>query len=340
MAIDIDMLNDYFKYISDDKDVINGIFRNHEIRFTQPAELNDPLEFKPQIYSRSESVGFYKRYRYRGTHLPSHHFFLQGNIIQRYINDIGILSLTKQPLDYKMWNYYSNGHKGVVIGFKEDFLKHSCFQSNKDSSLKVTEIEYVKDYKVDVDDYKDSGEINYNEMIQEITSKKTDHWDYEKEFRVVRPLADHPKYQPRNEISVAIDRELYLFDFSLDCLSSVTFGVNTKSEIKREILNACRNEKIVFYQAILIQEDGVKMALSPISSFGGEDEYLQLKPQIFTTQAKQFSSDRDTERINKLDDIPYYLEFKPQIDGHLAYMDEYRGKLIEKHIQTKADTNG
>ena len=35
-------LDSYFKYFSDQEEVIEGIFKSHKIRFTQPRAFNDP----------------------------------------------------------------------------------------------------------------------------------------------------------------------------------------------------------------------------------------------------------------------------------------------------------
>ncbi len=42
-------IKEFCKYISDSDSLIRSIFKNHNIRFTQPLALNDPLEFNPTI---------------------------------------------------------------------------------------------------------------------------------------------------------------------------------------------------------------------------------------------------------------------------------------------------
>src|SRR3989338_1929980 len=80
----------YFKYCSDKKEVVEEIFNNQRIRFTQPRALNDPLEFSPTF--RFNSNNAYQWYQLQGKMLPSIEFFYRVQIIESQINRFGILS--------------------------------------------------------------------------------------------------------------------------------------------------------------------------------------------------------------------------------------------------------
>ena len=116
-------LTGYFKYCSDDPRVINGIFRDHKIRFTQPAALNDPLEFDPIIRFENNGAN-YNWFSLNGIPLPSEESRLRHRLIEQQINAFGVLSLTKNPDSFDMWSRYANGHKGFLIEFKSDLNKH------------------------------------------------------------------------------------------------------------------------------------------------------------------------------------------------------------------------
>ena len=84
----------YLKYCSNEDNVIEGVFSKHKIRFTQPAALNDPLEFNPIIRFR-HSAGKYVNYVFDDIVFPSEELRVRHRPIERQLNDYGILSLTK-----------------------------------------------------------------------------------------------------------------------------------------------------------------------------------------------------------------------------------------------------
>ena len=43
------IFDSYFKYFGDSNEIITSVFKDNKIRFTQPRELNDPLEFNPTM---------------------------------------------------------------------------------------------------------------------------------------------------------------------------------------------------------------------------------------------------------------------------------------------------
>ena len=92
--LDHSRLKNFFKYCGDDEKVINGIFKEHQIRFTQPAALNDPLEFNPIIRFK-RSKGKYRNYIFDGILFPSEELRIRHQLIERQLNDFGILSLAK-----------------------------------------------------------------------------------------------------------------------------------------------------------------------------------------------------------------------------------------------------
>jgi hypothetical protein len=100
----MDELGSYFKYFSDKpSEIIDGIFRDHKIRFTQPWGMNDPLEFNPILKFPSQTDANIS-YELNGLPFPSISQFYQVQLIESLINTYGILSLTKQPLSFDVWS--------------------------------------------------------------------------------------------------------------------------------------------------------------------------------------------------------------------------------------------
>ena len=203
----------YFKYFSDKNEVMEGIFKEQRLRFTQPRVLNDPFEFSPTMRFH-DNQSKYQFYDLDGKIFPSVEFFFRVQIIESQINAYGILSLTKIPDSFDMWSQYANGHRGFVMEFKGDFHRHPLMKSQAGDEYPVRKVEYVDDYSICLDDLVDKNhEIPMEVIHNELFFKKTSRWEYEDEYRMVRPLADSPGYQPpkTNYIYTYTDIKKYLF---------------------------------------------------------------------------------------------------------------------------------
>ena len=304
--IELGQLSTLFKYVSDEPRVVDGIFRDHKIRFTQPAALNDPLEFNPAIRFDSEGNNF-KKYKYQGIPMPSIHNWEHLNLIESRINKFGILSLTDNPFSFEMWCHYANGHKGFLIEFDILDKKKPTLQLSKGVNLKVHKVRYIKDYIINLDRlYRGGNTIPFHRIRDAIFLRKTKHWKYEREYRIVRQLSECETYQPPAKRTSYRDEKVYRFPLSLSCICNIVFGVNTSQEIKRKIIEYCKNTKINFLQTIVYKDIQNKIDFLPIDSFGSIDEYLKKLPQIFTFDSIEKKYYGDYITINSLDELPYY----------------------------------
>ena len=148
--IDIKELRTLFKYVSNSPKVVDDIFNKNKIRFTQPAALNDPLEFNPAIRFNSEGNNF-KCYKCGLVPMPSIHDWFQLNLIEARINKYGILSLTDNPHSFEMWCHYANGHKGFLLEFDIADKVKPLLKLNEGTNLKVHKVKYVEDYSINID---------------------------------------------------------------------------------------------------------------------------------------------------------------------------------------------
>jgi len=322
-------LSTLFKYVSDLSKAVDGIFRNHKIRFTQPAALNDPLEFNPAIRFNSESNNF-KQYKYQGILMPSIHDWYRLNLIESRINEFGVLSLTDNPFSFEMWCHYANGHKGFLIEFNIPDKAKPTLQLTEEVNLKVHKVRYVKDYVVNIDKLDPKGAfIPFYRIRDSIFLRKTKHWKYEREYRIVRQLSECETYQPpATRTSYRDDKGVYLFPLSLSCIANVVFGVNTSQEVKRKIIESCRNTKINFLQTVIYKDLQNKIDFLQIDEWGSIDNYLSMKPQIFTVDSIRKKYYRDHITVNSLHKIPYY---HLQPDDY----DEYYKKQLAKRGTTQ-----
>jgi hypothetical protein len=302
----------FFKYCSDYDNVIEGIFEKHKIRFTQPWALNDPLEFNPVIKFKHNGSN-YRCFSLNGVTLPSEEFRLRQNLIEPQINAFGILSLTKIPDSFDMWSRYANGHKGFMIEFDSDFNEHSCMKSRTDETYPIREVQYVDEYTINIDELTDeNGWIQQESFNEQMFYRKVSRWQDEREYRVVRPFSDLKDYIPRAN-KPHRDTRLHLFDFSLDCVTSVTFGASMSNENKERIMKACENTKVKFLQAIIFRDEKDafgkmgRIELVPVSYFPQFDSML---PFSFVGDMNHIEDQKEKLKINSLSELPYWEHAK------------------------------
>ncbi len=301
----VKQLRTLFKYISDSEDVVDGIFVNHKIRFTQPAALNDPLEFNPVIRFDSDD-GNFNSFEYRGVNFPSIHDWHWLNLIEQRINRFGILSLSDNPYSFEMWCHYANGHKGFLIEFDISDKTRPILELQDGLKLRAHKVSYVKDYVINIDKLSAGRESIPSDSIRDtIFLRKTGHWKYEREYRIIRQLDDCDYYKPPDKRTSYRDRNIYLFPLSLNCISSVIFGVNTSQNVKRKIIDSCSNTKIGFLQTIIYKDQQNKIVFNPIESFGSVEKYLAIQPQQFTFDTIKLKH-RNPLIVNAPQEIPYY----------------------------------
>jgi hypothetical protein len=250
-----------FKYCSDNDQVIEGIFEKHEIRFTQPAALNDPLEFQPTIRFK-ERASRYTNFVFDGVVFPSEELWLRVQLVERQLNAFGVLSLTRIPDSFDMWSRYANGHKGFLLELKADFNQQACMRGTDGRIYEVREVDYVDQYGVNIDDLVDEhGDIPFDSYNKQVFFTKTSRWRHEKEYRMVRPLRDHPTWKPKCDRTHRDRKSCYRFEFPLGCIQSVTFGACMAVENKRRIVEVCKGAGIDFLQAIIVKDQEDRQGL-------------------------------------------------------------------------------
>ena len=321
----------FFKYCSDNEKVINGIFRDNKIRFTQPAALNDPLEFNPTLkFSNPEYA--HQLFELDGIKFPSLEQVYRVQIIESQINAFGILSLTKKPFSFDMWARYANGHKGFVLELKSDFYKHPCMKSRDGLEYPVREVEYDDEYILEIEKFVDeTGTISLNVLQDEFFFKKTSRWVDENEYRMIRPFIDLPGYGPK-ENRTHRDDEIYPFEFSLDCVSSVIFGAYMSNDKKKQIVDACQHYSIEFYQAFIIRDQKDEfdkpsriLSIPIVKLVESIDELFERGIHSFITDTDNINRQK-TLKIREPDELPYDPDY---VDNIIEY---YKNRTSNKKM--------
>lgn len=301
----VKQLRTLFKYISDSEEVADNIFLKQKIRFTQPAALNDPLEFNPFIRFDSDGSNF-NLFEYRGVNFPSIHDWHWINLIEQRINRFGILSLTDNPYSFEMWCHYANGHKGFIVEFDISDKTRPTLELQDGLKLRAHKVSYVKDYMINIDKLSAGQDtIPFHKIRNTIFLRKTRHWKYEREYRIIRQLDDCDYYTPPDKRTSYRDHNIYLFPLSLNCISSVIFGINTSQKIKKKVIDSCSNTNIGFLQTVLHKDQQNKIDFMSIDLFGTVEKYLKMEPQLFTFDSIKVKY-RNSLIVNALREIPYY----------------------------------
>ena len=329
--IKVNQLRTLFKYVSDR--VWDDIFVKHKIRFTQPAALNDPREFSPAIRFDSDGDNF-KSYEYDGIKIWSKYDWYWLNIIEAKINRFGILSLTDNPYSFEMWCHYANGHSGFLLEFDIPDKTKPSLQLDAGINLRAHKVKYVKDYTINIDRLaRDRNSIPFHKIRDTIFLKKTKHWKYEREYRIVRQLDECETYRPPAKRTSYRDRKVYNFPLSLNCISSVSFGINTSRKIKKKIIELCGNTKIAFLQTVLYKDLQNKIAFIPIDSFGSVDKYLDLMPQVFLFDSIKLKY-KESIFVKSLQEIPYYSLQPNDVDKYYRKQ-QAKAKIAKTTAQGK-----
>jgi len=245
-----------YKYVSEDR---LSILEDGLIRFTQPRAFNDPFEFRPHIYEISDDeylddaldeqydeileTEYSKLPLELKSHISLANFKSFGLIQKGEVREnlrlamkamtplarkgvfdgiegnIGVLSLTKCPLNLLMWAHYANCHQGFVLEFDEN---HEYFNRRLSET---DELRYMR--KVDYQSDRPKVSLMKVESFDVFLIKGKE-WEYEQEWRMLLPLRDADKV-----ISMK-PHDIHLYKIPFSAIKSVILGDRVTTEIRKE----------------------------------------------------------------------------------------------------------
>jgi len=113
---------------------------------------------------------------------------IKQQICEKLIDEIsksfGLICFCDDPQHLLMWSHYSDGHKGIVIGFDPSKLNLGP----------IDPVSYVP-RRVELNP---PFQISDHDRMMAIITSKSDLWKYEREYRVVLKLADLKKRTLKN----------------------------------------------------------------------------------------------------------------------------------------------
>ncbi len=175
---------------ADDETYLKPIFVKHELYFPSRLELNDPFEcivpdfsgvpawkLREFIKKHAEraTVGLqrWQRRKTIGRLMEPKSLARTRSDLQENVDRLRILSLSKRNDDLLMWSHYSNGHRGVCLGFaasKTDVFFGRALPVQYSASRPV--------FDPEDDNFKAS---------EKVVLTKSEHWTYEGELRILEP---------------------------------------------------------------------------------------------------------------------------------------------------------
>jgi hypothetical protein len=239
------------------------VLRHLRIRFTQPTALNDPFEFRPlvsafrppDLAARDLAAELERQLpqeiaKYKGILSPAQAallpilanqlkpamvgqameqidaFFptLKKSLFDTLGNSLGILSLSEIPDNPLMWAHYAANHTGFIIEFDDQHPWFSAKLAETDELRHLRKVSYV-----------DTAPSSYltEWKGQDVFCSKLKMWEYEQEWRIIRPL---------QEASERIGSDIYLFAVPPESIRSVIKGIKTASNVGAELSSILKGD--------------------------------------------------------------------------------------------------
>jgi len=256
----------YFKYCGESGLLV---LKNHQLKVTPPNEFNDPFEFSPVVCNPNPKEyaektvrkvitepTFFEANRLAFSHLKNFQEFqtfaraniaLMVNMLEAdtpkldktldILNTLsetsGVVCFSSDPLHPLMWAHYAEAHRGVVIEFDEtaDLFNSIAF-------LKV-------DYNAFRVGYNPDG-TDQRQMVELFVKRKSKHWEYEQEFRLLVELSTTHK-------QVTGGKTMFLMDVEPAAIKSVTLGLRATGATRSEVLALSDNTPLKHLQIFEIQ---------------------------------------------------------------------------------------
>lgn len=212
-----------YKYMS--YNALSSCLKYRTLRFSRPASFNDPFDCLAS--SSDVLIGNGPIYNYRP---------YERNIYTAR-SMVGVLSLTRDPLNLLMWAHYGQNHTGGVIAIDTDLAGLGCEESNLVPCHRGSVI-----YSSIRPEINGSPEhlprfesIEDTDFLQKLFLYKSLHWSYEEEVRVMK-LINHGEYHPH-----------YDHVIPASAIKGVYLGVNCFHNLKDDsgAINHKRNHDFV-----------------------------------------------------------------------------------------------
>lgn len=168
-----------YKYMTSEG--LQGCLEHGTLRFTRPATFNDPFDCLGSVTSPSVIISDEDFFKSNHTKL----------MMLRY--SMGVLSLTRNPLNLLMWAHYAKNHTGAVIGIDTELAGLEDPDENTITCTNGSVVYTSLRPNLDNEDIYFPSNIPSKpdtSLLEKIFLHKSIHWFYEEEVRAVRTMTN------------------------------------------------------------------------------------------------------------------------------------------------------
>ncbi|WP_353237120.1 DUF2971 domain-containing protein [Limnohabitans sp.] len=265
-----------YKYFPPER---TAFFNDLLVRYSQLGSFNDPFEGRPEISTIVPDGDFLQKYKKIGNEefekvfeaLPAHvkHtitinqvYSLADHMMRNQIDSVheaissvtplvanfftgkidnllGVFCLSEVPDSLLMWAHYGASHEGFVVEFD------ACHPYFDEAISEEDDLRHIR--RVQYRETRPSAQLS--EMsASELFLVKSQHWAYENEWRIVRPLDSADKILPGDPYPTS------LFRIPKDAVTGVIFGARIKQEkifaIRQDIAENFKQKNVSLRQAM------------------------------------------------------------------------------------------
>lgn len=217
-----------FKYSPISKNQLSALSQG-KIWYSKPARFNDPFDTKFYVTGRKHTYASTVPPSAMGQNMSNTSVSTKQSLkpqldqFQHGIEKLGILSLAQSNKNLLMWAHYANDHKGMCI----EFSRESGTELADEEAIRP--IHYTNNHPtLSTQSLKSQESIEAS--MKRILYAKSEHWEYEQEWRHIIDVGDklHPWPAP---------------------LKTVYFGCKTEPDDIQLVKTVLSNSKVKYMRA-------------------------------------------------------------------------------------------
>jgi hypothetical protein len=231
----------FYKYVS--AKTALSILQNKLIKYSSPLTFNDPFDVQTKIdyeFELNDFISLLSAEFDHGINALIDKFKDEHKKINDWwrleVKDSRVFCVAEDNDNLLMWAHYAEDHHGAVIKFE-------CLPVIGNTLCAAMKVNYVNKPPViaTLDEYIKSliGEhkLDFDLLYFKLFTSKSDHWKYEKEWRVFIPSVEKPHPALANIINKN-DSMSILMDVYPQEIHSIYLGCKMEGNIQKDIENS------------------------------------------------------------------------------------------------------
>jgi len=152
--------------------------------------------------------------------------------------EIGMLCLTEKRDNLLMWAHYTLNHTGFVIQFETQNLFFDQRKNPNEIRRHLKKVRYTKKRpELTLMDPSLSKEQTIDRWVNDIFFVKSEHWEYEQEWRMAMTLRDCQRVIQKDS------HKIHLFPFPKDSVKAVILGCKISKDNKDSIMQIVTQDR-------------------------------------------------------------------------------------------------